>query len=57
MVRSEFMSVGGDVFSEFMPKVKASEARELLEAFLVELQDRGVDIEDDEAEDFYERED
>ena len=48
MTRSEFKQVGVDIFAELLPKAKAADVQEFLSAFVTELQEQGLDIDDDE---------
>lgn len=48
MTRSEFKQVGVDVFAELFPKTKAADVQEFLNTFIAELEDQGLEIEDDE---------
>lgn len=51
MTREEFLEVGTDVFSEYLPKLKASERKAFLEAFLDELVARDeISVEGEEDE-------
>jgi len=47
MTRSEFKQVGVDVFAELLPKTKSADVQEFLAALLTELQEQGLDVEDD----------
>jgi len=51
MTRTEFKQVGVDVFAELLPKIKAADVQEFLNTFITELQDQGLDVEDDEDSD------
>ncbi len=48
MTKSEFKEVAEEVFTEMLPKVRASDRIEAVKTLITELQDRGLDIEDDE---------
>jgi hypothetical protein len=48
MTRSEFKQVGIDVFMELLPKTKMVDMQEFLSTFMAELEDQGLEIEDDE---------
>lgn len=50
MTREDFLEVGTDVFSEYLPKIKASERKQFLEALLDELVVREMLALDDDAE-------
>ena len=48
MTRSEFKQVGVDVFAELFPKTKAADVQEFLNTMIAELEDQGLEIDDDE---------
>ncbi len=48
MTRSEFKQIGADVFAELLPKVKNADVQEFLSTLMAELEDQGLEIEDDE---------
>lgn len=48
MTRSEFKQVGVDVFAELFPKTKAADVQEFLSTLIAELEDQGLEIDDDE---------
>lgn len=50
MTRSEFKQVGMDAFAEVLQKVRTGEAREFLTVFIAELEDRGLDLENDDGD-------
>lgn len=50
MTKEEFMEMGTDVFTDYLPKIKASERKAFLEALLDEMTSREVvSIDDEEA--------
>lgn len=51
MTRTEFKQIGIDVFMELLPKVKMVDMQEFLDTLMTELNDQGLEIEDDEDED------
>ena len=48
MTRSEFKQVGVDVVAELCPKTKAADVQEFLNTRIAELEDQGLEIDDDE---------
>jgi hypothetical protein len=48
MTRSEFKQVGVDVFAELFPKIKSADVQEFLSTLIAELEDQGLEIDDDE---------
>ena len=57
MTRTEFKQIGLDVFMELLPKVKMTDMQEVLDTLMTELNDQGLEIEDDEDEDSGEADD
>jgi hypothetical protein len=58
MTRSEFRTIAADVFAELLPKVKASEERSFISTLMAELEDQGLELDNDEAdEDEFESDD
>jgi len=57
MTRTEFKQIGIDVFMELLPKVKMTDMQEFLDTLMTELNDQGLEIEDDEDEDSGEADD
>ena len=57
MTRTEFKQIGLDVFMELLPKVKMTDMQEFLDTLMTELNDQGLEIEDDEDEDSGEADD
>lgn len=51
MTKTEFKEIANEVFAELLPKVKGGDRREAISTLLSELEDSGLDIEDDEEED------
>lgn len=51
MTRTEFREAAEEVFAELLPKVKAADRTEAINELITELQDRGLEIDDDEDED------
>jgi hypothetical protein len=50
MTKTEFVEVGLEVFEELLPKTRGAARRAFLLALAAELQDFGLDIEDDSSE-------
>ena len=48
MTRTEFKEAAEEVFAELLPKVKAADRTEAINELITELQDRGLEIDDDE---------
>jgi len=54
MTRTEFKQIGDDVLTEYLPKVKATDRNEALDALFEELSAQGLDsdvLEDDQVPD------
>ena len=47
MTREEFVELARDLFEEYLPKVSKTDRNSFTQAFAAELQDRGLDIEDE----------
>ena len=47
MTKSEAAEICNDVFAEYLPKVKKVDREQLVAELLQELQDRGMELEDD----------
>lgn len=50
MTTAEFITIGEDVLSEYLPKTRAADRQEALKAFAEELRAQGLDIEEEEVE-------
>lgn len=55
MTKTEFKEIAQEVFVELLPKVKSADRADAIDQLLAELQDRGLELEEDfsdeEAED------
>jgi hypothetical protein len=51
MLKSQFADIAEDVFAELLPKVKKDGRRNFVNLFFVELQNAGLDVEDDFLDD------
>lgn len=50
MTKTEFREKANEVFLESLPKVRAADRNEAISLLMTELQEAGLDIEDDEFE-------
>lgn len=47
MTREEFVELSKDLFEEYLPKVNKTDRNAFVQALIAELQDKGLDIEED----------
>lgn len=53
MTKTEFKSIAEEVFTELLPKVKSSDRNEAIEELLNELENQGLEVDDDEEDDSF----